>query len=203
MGGIFAVLGLLAVAVAAAGWQYSDHLESDNDFCTSCHLPDATPLHAQIREDFDRLIPVDLGGVHGRAFLDRHEHDPGFRCIDCHAGAGVLGRTGVKLLAAKDALRYAVGSFGEPDGMPWRLPAQLCLQCHARLRNAAAPGWSREAFHGIEGHATTPGLPCVDCHGVHGRGGDAFAYFLDRQQIRAQCRTCHPDFAASGEEFAR
>lgn len=196
MAGLFVLLGSLAAAAVAAGWRVSDHLESDNDFCNACHLPDGTPLHAQIREDFERLVPVDLGGVHGRAFPDRHEDDPAFRCIDCHASAGVVGRTGVKLLATVDALRYAAGSFEEPDAMPWRLPAELCLQCHARLRNAAAPGWSREAFHGLAGHETTPDLACADCHRVHGRGGDAFAYFLDRERIHVRCRACHADFDA-------
>lgn len=186
----------VAVAAGGAGWAVSDRLEARNDFCNACHLPDGTPLHEEIREDFDRLIPVSLGGVHGRAFLDDRPDAPGFRCIDCHAGAGPLVRARVKVVSAFDAARYAVGAFEEPDSMPFPLPRALCLECHERLRHAAAPGWSDESFHAIPAHEREASLLCVDCHAVHERDGDAFAYFLDRRTVRAVCAECHEDFEA-------
>jgi hypothetical protein len=55
-----------ALVVGVAGWGVSDRLEQRNDFCVSCHLPDGARLHAETRENFDRVIPLNLAGVHGR-----------------------------------------------------------------------------------------------------------------------------------------
>jgi hypothetical protein len=176
----------------------SDRVEARNEFCTSCHLPDGTPLHQTIGADFDGLVPANLTGVHGRALLDERE-DGAFRCIDCHGGTGAIGRTRVKLLSVFDGLRYAVGAFEEPDSMPWPLSDAVCAQCHQHLRNAPAPGWSRESFHAVGPHAElSDGPGCVDCHAVHEPGGDPFAYFLDRERVHVFCRDCHSDFARGG-----
>ena len=43
---------LVLAAGAPAGWMISDRLESRNEFCTSCHLDAATPLHEQKAMDF-------------------------------------------------------------------------------------------------------------------------------------------------------
>ena len=42
-------------------------------------------------------------------------------CIDCHGGVGRVGRSKVKLLAARDALVWLVGDFDEPDHMEYPL----------------------------------------------------------------------------------
>ncbi len=188
-------LGLVAPLVLGAGmagWGVSDHLEQDNDFCNACHLPDGTPLHLEVREDFDRVIPVSLAGVHGRGWVEERE-DSAFRCIDCHAGSGPVERTKIKVLAARDALRYAVGSFEEPHGMPFPLSAATCRPCHPTFRVSAAPGWTLQAFHGLEAHDGAAAPPCVSCHAVHERDGDAFAYFMARHRVDRQCRACHTE----------
>jgi nitrate/TMAO reductase-like tetraheme cytochrome c subunit len=180
-------LGLLAGAV---GWGVSDRLEQRNDFCVSCHLPDGAVLHAETRENFDRVVPVNLAGVHGRGWVEERE-DSAFRCIDCHAGSGAFERTKIKLLAAKDALRYAVGAFEEPEGMPFDLSRKTCLGCHPTFRRSAAPGWTVQAYHGLGAHDAAEEPRCVACHAVHEEDGDAFAYYMARPRVVAQCRVCH------------
>ncbi|MDH3685435.1 MAG: cytochrome c3 family protein, partial [Myxococcales bacterium] len=182
-------LPLLAVLAGALGWGVSDRLEQNNDFCNACHLPGGTPLHQQVREDFDRVIPVSLAGVHGRGWLEERESSA-FRCIDCHSGAGVLERTRVKLLAARDGVRYALGSFEEPEGMPFDLSKAVCLECHPSFRGSAAPGWTLRSFHGHPEHDGDASPVCVSCHSVHTRDGNAMAYQMARDTVDRQCRSC-------------
>jgi nitrate/TMAO reductase-like tetraheme cytochrome c subunit len=182
----------LALVVGVAGWGVSDQLERRNDFCVSCHLPDGTPLHAETRENFDRVMPLNLAGVHGRGWVEERD-DSAFRCIDCHAGSGAAERTKIKLLAARDAVRYALGSFTEPDGMPFELSRETCLGCHPTFRHAAAPGWTVQAYHGHPDHDGEASPRCVSCHAVHEEDGDAFAYFMARPRVAARCRECHVD----------
>jgi len=172
------------------GWQWTDRLDRDNDFCNACHLPGGTPLHRELRERFDRVVPSNLAGVHGRGWVESRE-DSAFRCIDCHSGSGWLERGRVKLLSARDGLRYLVGSFEEPDRMTTDLSAATCKRCHPTFRHSAAPGWTLTAYHGRPEH-DRPGTPlCVRCHAVHAEGGDPFAYFMDRSRLDEVCRTCH------------
>ncbi len=188
-----------AVLLGAGSWHASDRVEQRNDFCNACHLPDGTPLHIQVREDFDRVVPVSLAGVHGRGWVEERE-DSDFRCIDCHAGTGPVERTRVKLLAARDLVRYGLGAFEEPHGMPFELSPRNCLGCHPTFRRSAAPGWTVEAYHGLPAHDQAPDGPrCVACHAVHETDGDAFAYYMARPRVDAQCRACHAE--GSGTEI--
>ncbi len=196
-------LGLLALLMLLGGfaWAVTDHLEQRNDFCTSCHLPDATPLHQEIREDFDRVIPVSLAGVHGRGWVEERE-DSAFRCIDCHAGAAPMEHARVKAFAAWDGVRYLAGAFEEPDAMPFDLSKDACRRCHPTQRGSAAPGFTLEAFHGVAEHDAEDVPVCVSCHAVHERGGSGIVYFLVRERIDRECRGCHAEHGAAGAPVA-
>lgn len=183
-------LAVLFLLLSAIGWVGSDRLERQNDFCNACHLPGGTPLHLENRENFDRVIPQNLAGVHGRGWVEERE-DPAFRCIDCHAGSGLLEHGAIKLLAARDGLRYMIGSFDEPEGMPFELSEETCRRCHPIFRHSAAPGWTFQAYHGRPAHDGAELPRCVRCHSVHDEDGDAFAYFLSRRRVDLQCRECH------------
>lgn len=190
----------LCVVPAPLGWVVSDRLEQRNDFCNACHLFDGTPLYLENREHFDRVIPLSLAGVHGRGWVQERE-DSDFRCIDCHGGSGALERGAIKLLAARDARRYAIGSFEEPKGMPFDVSAQTCRRCHPTFRHSAAPGWSVRAYHGLPAHDEAANAPsCVACHAVHETDGDAFAYFMSRARVERQCRRCHTADDGTGYE---
>lgn len=183
-------LAPIGLVLGVVSWGVSDHYEAQNEFCTACHLPDGTALHLETRELFERVVPVNLAGVHGRGWVEDRE-DEDFRCIDCHAGTGPVERTKVKLLAARDAVRYALGSFEEPDGMPFELSPETCLGCHPTFRHSAAPGWTVQSYHGRPEHDAADAPRCVTCHAVHEQDGDAFAYFMSRPRVDARCRACH------------
>ncbi len=196
MRGVRALLGAtFVVGLGGAAWVVSDRVEQRNDFCNACHLPDGAVLHLGQRLDFDRVMPVDLSGVHGRGFVDARA-DGELRCIDCHSGAGAPERLRVKLIAARDGIRYLLGDFEEPEGMPFDLSAATCRRCHPGFRRSAAPGWTVDSFHGSPEHDGPHAPPCVRCHAVHERDGDPFAYFMSRARVDAQCRSCHGEGAA-------
>jgi len=181
---------LTLILLSGIGVVGSDRLERENDFCNACHLSADTPLHLEIREYFDRVMPQNLAGVHGRGWIEERE-DPAFRCIDCHAGSGLLERGKVKILSARDGLRYLVAGFDEPEEMAFDLSRETCLRCHPSFRSSAAPGWTLWAYHGDSAHDGSDAPRCVRCHSVHQTDGDAFAYFMSRERVDHQCRECH------------
>jgi len=179
----------------SGAWIGSDRLERNNDYCNSCHLNPDTPLHSEIRERFELVIPRNLAGVHGRGWVEDRE-DPAFRCVDCHSGSGPLERLRIKLISARDGVRYVIGDFEEPETMSFDLRSATCLRCHPNFRHSAAPGWTVQAYHGREAHSheRVDSPRCVLCHTVHEADGDAIAYFMNRQRVDNQCRVCHvPD----------
>jgi nitrate/TMAO reductase-like tetraheme cytochrome c subunit len=192
--------GLLAAGVAfallsaATGWLVTDHLERDNDFCTSCHLEPGVRLHSAVRKGFDADPPVSLAGVHGAARVETRA-DGAFRCIDCHGGHSFLGRARVKALAAKDAFWYVVGHFEEPEGMRWPLWDEDCSKCHPRFAEKPVEPWRAPRFHQLAVHNAELGVDCVECHSSHETGGNADAFFLRTAAVRAQCARCHAEFS--------
>jgi nitrate/TMAO reductase-like tetraheme cytochrome c subunit len=185
----------LGIAIAAGfvafpiGWVVTDRLEQDNEFCTSCHLDSATPLHIDLRRAFDRSPGGNLASVHGHAEVP--DRGGGFRCIDCHGGASWTGRARVKVLAAKDAFWYAVGRFDEPTGMQWPLWEEDCLKCHTSFDPATSEEWETPRFHELPIHNVELGVDCVACHRAHDTGGNPDAFFLGADWVRPQCGRCH------------
>jgi nitrate/TMAO reductase-like tetraheme cytochrome c subunit len=188
---------LLGAAGGAAGWAVSDRLEQDNDFCNACHLDAETPLHREVRREFDARPTASLAAAHGAALVEGRA-DSAFRCIDCHGGTGALGKLRVKVLAGKDAFWYVAGRFEEPEGMRWPLWDEDCRQCHAEFAGQSWQGWGAEPFHARPVHNTALGVDCVECHAAHGAGGNPDGYFLHAAHVRAQCARCHEDFAEEG-----
>lgn len=177
------------IALAAApllawvGWTVSDHLEAQNWFCTSCHLDATTPLHAELRRNFESVPAVNLASAH-------FAHDAEFRCIVCHRGASFPNRVRVKLLAARDALVYLTGRFEEPTEMRHPLWKEDCAQCHAKYEP------QRDSdFHAIDVH-NLPNfqLNCVECHQAHPSGRSEKLSWLAREPLLEQCRKCHEEF---------
>ncbi len=184
-------LTALGAISAPAGWLVTDRLEQDNDFCVSCHLDADTALHESNHADLDTRPPEALAPAHAAA---GHRDGRAFRCIDCHGGAGFVGRARVKLLSAKDAFWYVVGRFEEPEGMHWPLWDEDCVKCHDTFDPPAREPWEPPAFHGLPVHNNVLGVACVTCHAAHERGGLADQFFLHPEPVRAACAGCHPEF---------
>lgn len=192
--GLLGVGLVVALAGGPAGWVISDRLEADNEFCVSCHLDEARPLHGELKRVFDAWPATNLGAKHAKASLER-EH-PMFRCIDCHGGTSWLGRARVKALAMKDALVYLTGRFDEPAHMRFPLWDEDCRKCHATYLGATEHDAGATPFHALSVHNTELGVGCVECHEVHEAGGTPEAYFLRAEVVRAQCARCHAEMAA-------
>ena len=146
-----------------------------------------------IRADFDARPPATLAGRHGSAVVDDRA-EPAFRCIDCHGGAGMLGRVRVKALAAKDAFWYVVGHFEEPSGMRWPLWDEDCAKCHASFDVRELQAGQSPRFHQLPVHNVDLGVACVECHMSHDAGGNAGAHFVNAAWVRGQCARCHSEF---------
>jgi hypothetical protein len=185
----------LALIAAPLGWWVTDRLEQNDAFCTSCHLPSGTPLHADNAADFAARPAVSLAVAHAVAGNEARS-DGAFRCIDCHGGAGFLGRARVKVLSARDGLLYLAGRFHEPRGMAWPLLDEDCRKCHPSFASASAAteSWETPAFHALSVHNRELGVSCVTCHLAHERGGLADRDFLHPEPVRAACARCHAEF---------
>lgn len=188
-------LGFLAAGLllGPAGWFGTDVLERRNDFCNACHLEPGVVLHAEIRRQFDARPGVNLASVHGLAGHGTGASAREFRCIDCHGGTGFTGKARTKVLAAKDAFWYLVGSFDEPDHMAWPLREEDCRQCHASFA-APVPDAAEPAFHALGLHNRELGVACVACHTVHETGGLEELYYLQPSRVRQQCAQCHSEY---------
>lgn len=177
-------LALAAGLVAApAGWLVTDHLESRNEFCTSCHLDAATPLHEPKMNDFLHEPAESLVSAH-------HAAKAGFRCIDCHGGASFANQLRVKTVAARDAFMYVLERFDEPEDMEYPLWNEDCAKCHATYSPQRD-----DAFHAIDVH-NLPGFEydCVKCHLAHPTGRKASLDYLAPEPTVAVCRNCHEEF---------
>ena len=196
--GMGAVLGMVLLLV---GWGVADHLEQDNDFCTSCHLEPGVPLHLEIRQNFDALPTSSLASLHAgvevgeRVAADGVSRDSAdFRCIDCHGGASWTGRLRVKALAGLDLFWYVVGRFEEPTEMAWPLWDEDCQKCHVNFSDDRSSEWKTRPFHALASHNVDLGVDCVECHRSHDFEGDPEYYHLNASWVRSQCARCHSAF---------
>lgn len=191
--GPWLLLLTLGLVLLPTGWLVTDHLESENHFCISCHLPTGVRLHRHNFRDFDRRPPDSLAALHAKAGNEARA-DGRFRCIDCHGGTGLGGRLRVKLLSARDAFWYVTGRFEEPKGMSWPLRDADCLRCHPSFPEKGAAS-ANPPFHSLPVHNGALEVRCVECHLSHESGGLADRFFLQPRQVRAQCARCHSEFA--------
>jgi hypothetical protein len=172
---------VLAAVAPVLGWTISDRLESENWFCVSCHLDSGAPLHGEKFKEFTSEPVESLVAAHFAPSRD-------FRCIDCHRGTSWLGRVRVKAVAAGDAARYFLSSFGEPERMRYPLWDEDCVQCHASYEST-----SDDAYHAIASHDGID-QACVDCHQAHPTSGNPDLQFLSREVVLPVCQNCHEEY---------
>ncbi len=174
---------LAGLLLAPAGWLGSDRLERQNGFCVACHLPDGRVLHDPKRLDFHATPATSLVAAHARA-------DPEFRCIQCHGGASARNKLRVKTVAARDALRWLIGSFEEPERMRHPLWDEDCAQCHADWDPRRPDDYHAIADHNVVDFA----YRCVECHRAHRtEGADPALGFLIPEQVTPICLACHEE----------
>src|SRR5512135_1005353 len=91
-----AAIGVV-ILLTASGFTFAASKETHDSFCASCHTqPESTFYQRSLDPQ-----PVDLASAHTPKKT---------RCIDCHSGAGVIGRTQAELLGAHNAFAFYTGT---------------------------------------------------------------------------------------------
>lgn len=170
--------GLLAII---AGVSYVSYREQDNRFCIECHTQPEV-------EYFERNAQATLNQQASDLASFHHRKDK-VRCIDCHVGEGILGRTVVLSLAAWDAFKYFAGIAQQPAVIVFPVQNEACTKCH--LERMTTPGFDNHMHNKqFDGKAAAPFIRCTDCHPTH-RRGDEVHLFQFRDVILPQCEYCH------------
>jgi hypothetical protein len=180
----FVIVLVLGGAAAPLGWFGSDWLERNDEFCVACHLSENVPLHEAKLEEFRADPAANLVAAHRAA-------EEGLGCIDCHGGASFVNKLRVKTVAARDAAKWLIGSFDEPDHMKHPLWDEDCRQCHRTYAPAR-----EDDFHALADHNVVDfDHRCVGCHRAHPtQGVSADLDFLDQDVVLPICRNCHEEF---------
>ena len=183
-----ALAGAVALVSGTAAIAYVSHLERDNRFCIACHSPDGTRLHGELFERYEANPPGDLSALH------RHVKKQTVKCIDCHGGVGVAGRSRILLVAAWDTVKYVAGRFKEPERMTAPLRDRDCVQCHPDYNVGSFPEEGQAGgrdFHKHPDHRILS-IPCVECHTSH-VVGDPRLRLLNNDVVLPLCRRCHKE----------
>jgi hypothetical protein len=182
----------LGFAGFVAGSLITDRLEQDNRFCISCHAPTKASQDYGIKVDtIAKLHQEKYDGFYSRdgkviSLAGSHNVKSQVKCIDCHIGAGFRDYLIIKGIAARDAAKYLVGRYREPEGLTYALGERTCLKCHPdggqNLKNP-------KAFHNAPYHRD-PRNACSDYHRSHDEA-PAESRFLQQVLVKPRCDSCH------------
>lgn len=161
-------------------------VEEQDTFCTSCHTEPEVTYYARTQA----AAPVDMASEHGTYQL-RDPKLANTRCIECHSGAGALGRVHSALKGAENAVRWVTKTVVQPAVLTERIADENCLKCHADTpRETDFDSHSHQYLAKWQATATDAG-GCVDCHTAHTLHGNAGVGFLNQQRTLEQCDRCH------------
>ncbi len=161
-------------------------VEEQDVFCTSCHTqPEVTY--------FDRTqaaAPVDMASEHG-TYASRNPKLANTRCIECHSGAGLMGRAHSMVKGAENAVRWVMGTAGQPAKLTVPIADENCLKCHVDTPMETDFDSHSHQYLAKWQTAATDAGGCVDCHTAHTLHGNASVGFLNQQRTLVQCDRCH------------
>jgi hypothetical protein len=191
------LIALVAVAVIAiiAGISIVSANEQHDEFCISCHTQPESTYYARFQGAVSGPSK-DLASFHHKQHYPRGSPEgSNIRCIDCHAGEGLVGRGIVVSLAAWDALKYATRTETQPARVVFTIQNQGCIKCHeqqvkANLDKPAKPFIIDNHYHYMLFGSGAPFEACVACHVSHREGSEINA-FQFRDAIIPVCQDCH------------
>lgn len=172
---IVAAVALLLIAVG--GTAYSINLENHDAFCASCHTQPETKF---VQEESD-TSSASLAAFHAGKEV---------RCIDCHSGAGALGRAVGLMQGGQDLIAYASGRYHNPAITTNPIQDPSCIKCHGETMTRQTfdnhfhvflPRW--QAMDSNAAH-------CVDCHASHGTATADQGYLI-QAAVEPVCQRCH------------
>jgi nitrate/TMAO reductase-like tetraheme cytochrome c subunit len=178
-----AILGvfLFSFGFFASGVAITDHLEQKDRFCIACHLHEQKYAHYTKAEAGTLL---SLAGAHKKEEV---------KCIDCHIGATIEDKLFIKLIAAKDTVKFFTGFYEEPKELKHLLGDRTCLKCHT---DSGQDPERKEAFHNLDSHRNMR-FACSQCHLTHPEASPQ-TLFLQREIVQPICRDCHTEEEGSG-----
>lgn len=170
--------GIAALILILGGGLFAARLENTNAFCASCHTePETTYVQRA------QAAPVDLASAHAA------ENIP---CIECHNGAGVLGRAGAIALGARNLAAFVSGQYHRPAVLLFEMGDSACLKCHAETMRAQTSANHYHYFLAQWKHfAPEAEGACVACHSAHPTGGDSQHGFINPASASPVCEQCH------------
>lgn len=178
---LFGIGGMMVLLALIGGVSYVSYREQDNRFCIECHTQPET-------EYFERNLRADAK-QDAEDLASFHHRKEQVRCIDCHVGEGVAGRSIVVSLAAWDAFKHFAGIARQPAEIVFPVQNEACTKCHAE--EMVKPGFENHMHNkSFDGKEATPFIRCTDCHVTH-RRGDERTLFQFRDAILPQCEYCH------------
>jgi hypothetical protein len=159
-------------------------LENHDSFCASCHSePESSYFHRE-----SGASPVDLASFHTTKKT---------RCIDCHSGYQLPGRTAAMMLGAKDLVAFVSKHYVQPAPLTRPIPDANCLKCHADLPKKQDFNNHFHVFLSKWQSLDPQAATCVDCHKAHVTDGEATLAYLNQNSTGQVCQRCH-SFAGSG-----
>ncbi len=142
--GVILVFGIL---LAAGGFVFAASQETHDAFCASCHTqPESTFYQRSTASP-----AADLASFHTTQNT---------LCINCHSGAGIMGRVSAELMGARNALLWYTGKDVQPAVLKFPIGDGNCLKCH---QDVVLQGFSPKE------QITLPGI--TDRFGGGGEGG--------------------------------
>jgi hypothetical protein len=176
--GIGATVFIMVIAASVAWVSYQ---EQDNRFCASCHTQPETEYFDRYTRAVATQFADDLASFHYR----KKE----VRCIDCHVGEGVEGRTQVVVMAGWNTFKHYTGLQQQPAKIVIPLQNEACAKCHdIELHKAGFENHFHNKY--FDPKENPPFIRCTDCHLTH-RPGDERTRFQFRDAILPKCEYCH------------
>ena len=187
--GLASLLGLIFITSISAAVQ----LENHDPFCASCHTePESTFV---VRS---QLGASDLASAHAHTEL-------AVRCIDCHSGRGIPGRTHSLQQGTLDLITYLSGDFQQPNTTQHPIGDPGCTKCHTQPTSADLESptseqsslQSKSHYHLLsyttewQTRTNNANGSCAVCHVAHTENTLASQQFTPRPAVNAACEACH------------
>ena len=182
--GITLVLVFLPAAVIGT----ATALEGHDPLCSACHTePEAEYVLRSLSD------PSDLASAHAPAEV---------RCVDCHSGEGLFGRSVSLRQGASDLAAYLSGTYAQPAITTNPVGEVGCTKCHdtpgssgvyARTEGGVTSShyhFREYAAEWLSREADARGS-CGICHRTHALNTLANQGFVINSELNAACEACH------------
>jgi len=183
---VFVLIAGALLTIIGLGFVALTRVEENDAFCASCHSQPEAAYFGRAQSS----AAIDLASAHAMLAHTKPQL-ANTRCIDCHAGPGLMGRVSSVSLGARDAIRWFSGTSIQPAQQTTSINDANCLKCHADTPNANSFDQHFHATLARWQRADAAAATCVTCHAAHITGGNAALGFILQQRTQDVCKRCH------------